>query len=83
MEIRFATSEKAFFLPVGEKVLIKSSDREFNQRNVSDSLGWEQGKPVDKKGRDVIYSYSIPAREVKIGESIYNEDGSFRAYRSN
>lgn len=59
-------------LDVLEIVLIKKRDSNFFNRSESNSNLW------DDEGNGFI---STPARAVKIGECIYNKDGSFRAYR--
>ena len=65
-------SDNVGYLESLEIVLIKKINSNFSQRSESNSNLWED------EGNGFI---STPARSVKIGECIYNKDGSFRAYR--
>lgn len=54
---------------------------EMEEREEFNSNLWElQREDFLKNGSNI---YSIPARDLKIGESIYTKDGRFIAYRSN
>lgn len=54
------------------KVYIKTNEVDFSKRDEYNSLLWEKIKES---------LYQVPARAVKIGESIYNKDGIYLAYR--
>lgn len=60
-----------------EKVIILEENKIFRQREISQSNNWELRKNIGTSGY-----YEIPASETKIGESIFNEDYSFLAYRT-
>lgn len=68
-DIKFSDN---ILIPELETVKIKKFGAAFEMRSESNSNLWEG------EGNGLI---ATPARAVKIGESIYNEDGSFRAYR--
>lgn len=54
---------------------------EMQEREEYSSNLWELAREnFLKKGNNI---YSIPARDLKIGESIYDKSGKFIAYRSN
>ena len=59
-------------------VFVKRSDEEMEVREEYHSNLWD----IEKKLGKGVYLYSVPARDVKIGENIYNEKGEFVSYRS-
>ena len=62
----------SLLVPELETVLIKKANSNFEKRDEANSNLW------DDEFNGFI---STPARAVKIGETIYYKDGSFRAYR--
>ncbi len=64
-------------------VFVIRTDAEMEARDEYNSNLWGIEKCIgkDKAGRKV-WLFSTPARDVKIGESIYDEQGKFEAYRS-
>lgn len=64
---------------------VKRSEVDFKQRKESGSNLWEIEKfniAFNKSQNSPVHLYKTPARDVKIGESIYNETGDYVAYRS-
>lgn len=54
---------------------------EMDEREEFNSNLWElERENFLKKGNNI---YSIPVRDLKVGESIYTKDGKFISYRSN
>jgi hypothetical protein len=63
-----------------DEVFVKRSEVQMDAREESNS------NLVDVQEYDVeagVNLYQVPVRDVKIGESIYDERGKFVAYRSN
>jgi hypothetical protein len=63
-----------------DEVFVKRSEIQMDTREESNS------NLVDVQEYDVeagVNLYQVPVRDVKIGESIYDERGKFVAYRSN
>lgn len=66
-------------------VNVKLSDKEFRKRDLHNYLNTDIVKnniAFDKAENSPIHLYSIPAGDLKIGESIYDENGDFLSYRS-
>jgi hypothetical protein len=67
-------------------VFVKRSEKEMEDRLEYNSNLWDihkEGISFDATTRAKVNIYSTPARDVKIGENIYNSNGDFVAYRSN
>lgn len=67
-----------------DKVFVKRTEKAFSVRPEYNSNLWEIEKHVITRTNTgyPINLYTTPARDVKIGENIYNEDGTFLTYRS-
>lgn len=64
-----------------DTVLVIRTEEEMQEREESNSNLWEiERENFLKKGNNI---YSIPVRDLKIGESIYDKNGKFISYRSN
>lgn len=65
-------------------VFVKRSEKEFADRPEYNSNMWEVEKNDISRTNagSPVNLYSTPARDVKIGENIYNDDGTFLTYRS-
>jgi methylthioribose-1-phosphate isomerase len=66
-------------------VFVKRSEHEMSQREESNSnLVDVQTYNIafDNRTKTPVDLFSIPARDVKIGENIYDDAGAFIAYRS-
>jgi hypothetical protein len=64
-----------------DTVFVIRTEQEMQEREEANSNLWElQRENFLKKGNNI---YSIPVRDLKIGESIYTKDGKFISYRSN
>lgn len=61
-----------------EIVFVKRTEKEMAAREEYNSNLWDLEYRI---GKDV-FVYSVPARDIKIGENIYDKTGKFIAYRS-
>ena len=67
------------------EVYVKDSAKRFATRDEFGSNLWDIEKEniaFDKHLHSKIHLYKVPARAVRIGESIYDKTGKFEAYRS-
>lgn len=62
-------------------VYVKRTEKEMEAREEFHSLLWEQVSRVYAKSRIPVYLYKIPARDLKIGESIFDKKGKFIGHR--
>lgn len=68
-----------------EIVLVKRTHTEMQARPEYHSNAWdmvEGGVGFDKSSLEPVNLYSVPARDVKIGEDIYKRTVAFLTYRS-
>lgn len=64
-----------------DTVFVIRTESEMREREESNSNLWElERENFLKKGNNI---YSIPVRDLKTGESIYDKNGKYIAYRSN
>jgi prolyl oligopeptidase PreP (S9A serine peptidase family) len=64
-----------------DTVFVIRTEKEMEEREEFNSNLWElQRENFLKEGNNI---YSIPVRDLKVGESIYTKDGRFISYRSN
>lgn len=62
-------------------VFVIRTEKEMQEREEANSNLWElERENFLKKGNNI---YSIPVRDLKVGENIYTKGGKFISYRSN
>lgn len=68
-----------------DSVFVKRSESDMMSRDEFSSNFWDveiYNISFDKESNSAVHLYSTPCRDVRISESIYDNKGSFVAYRS-